>query len=174
MKRDVIEKCLSDNKDKIIEINNAKTEVSKTYSDEELFLMWAYLQEALLVSPYLSPFDLTRKEYAYCTYKIFGRASALLFLATTKNKKDKWNKKTTRRIANDIIMTYRRRALKFLRDTMTPPYKSRFFDKYCDQRAFGFLNNEGREKAVKLLGIQKKNIIRYGMVRYLSLRNKRL
>ena len=146
---DEVKKCLSEHKDEIVEINNSKTKQSRNLSDEKLQFLWAYYMNQMDICAFLSCFDLTRKEYAYCTYKIFGIKSAKLFLKRTKKDASKWNDKTRRRLATEIVLTYRRRGQHFLRDVLIPKNPNSFKREYLN--CYGFLEKNGREKAEELI-----------------------
>lgn len=166
-----LKQVLEENKEKIKIIQEKKTERSKKYNDEELFLLWAYYMQKMDVTPYLSCFDLIRKEYGYITYKIFGKESCKFFMKDTNNIKDKekWNEKTNRRNASDIVMTYKRRGQDFLRDNLKPKKETKLQKKYLNPNSYGFLNDLGIKKINELINekienqvdVSLKNILTY-------------
>lgn len=107
-----IRKCLEENKDKIEIINSKKTEKSKKYNDEELFILWTVYSLEAGAPPFCKHIELTADEYIYCMYKIFGKESG----DYTRNTIDRtvWNKKSSRRLTLEIIDTYNKRGVKFL------------------------------------------------------------
>ena len=144
-----INKCLSEHKDEILEIENAKTEKSKKLSHNDLEFLWTYYMNAIGVCGFLSCFDLTRREYTYCTYKIFGIKSAKVFLKYSKKDEDKWNNKTRRRLATEIVLTYRRRGQHFLRNSLSPKNPTYFQKRYLN--LYGFLKKDGKVLAQAIL-----------------------
>lgn len=152
-----LKRVMEENKEKIKIIQEIKTERSKKYNDEELFLLWAYYMGKMNITPYLSCFDLIRKEYGYITYKIYGKESFKFFMKDTIDEKEKWDEKTTRRNASDIVMTYRRRGQSFLRDTLKPKKETDFQKKYLMSNCYGFLNKLGMEKINKLINEKIEN-----------------
>lgn len=146
-----LKQVLEKNKEEIKIIQEKKTDRSKMYNNEELFLLWSYYMQKMNVTPYLSCFDLIRKEFGYIMYKIFGKESCKYFMQQTQNEKEKWNKKSTRRNASDIVMTYERRGRTFLRDTLKPKKETELENKYLMPECYGFLNDLGIKKVKELI-----------------------
>ena len=134
----------------LAKIDSEKIEKSKHYTDEELFILWAYYMEHMQVSPYLSCFDLHRGEYACCIHRIFGLKSAESMLKYTKYDKS-WDKTTSARHANDIVMTYKRKGFNFMRNVLKPKYDIDWCKKYLDDNNYGFLNDEGNKKFKEIM-----------------------
>lgn len=148
----VIKKCLKRNKAKIKYIEGCKSEKSKEYNDDELFVLWEYYSRNTEAPTFCGPFDLTRKEYAYCMWKIYGMKSAKYFLKDTKHDKS-WQEKSNKRMALELIWTYFRRGVYFLRDIPKPetPMQERYLDKY------GCLNKTGKKLLKSILGKKYEN-----------------
>ena len=147
-----IEMSIKEHEKDMIEINEAKSEASRLLNDEELHLLWSLYMEELEVSPYLRPYDISGREYALIMGKIFGIKSRDVFLKRTKDSVS-WNNRmvvSSRRIANDIVMTYRRRGYNFLCRTLVPKQMSDFEVRYLDPHCYGFLNEVGRKKAIEI------------------------
>ena len=154
-----LNQVLEENKKKIKIIEEKKTERSKKYNTEELFLLWAYYKQKIGLSPYLACFDLIRKEYGYIIWKIFGKDFCKFFMEDTNNPKDKkmWNNKSTRRTAVDIVMTYKRRGQTFLKDSLKPKKETELQKKYLMPNCYGFLNDIGIKKVNELINENAKN-----------------
>ena len=137
--RNKLKEILEKNKDKITIIEECKSEKSKNYNDDELFVLWEYYMRQMNVPKFCNCFDLTREEYAYCIAKIFGKKSAKYFLEDSKNS-ESWKEKSHRRMALDIITIYNRRGRKFLNDI--PKAETFMQKKYLE--VCGELNKEGK------------------------------
>ncbi len=130
--------CMYRNKDKIIRINECKSDKSKAYNNNELFVLWEYFMRKIGAPKFCGCFDLTRKEYGYCVWKIFGKKSALNFMVDTKDSKS-WKEVSTRRYALDIMETYKGRGQLFLRNIAKPEtqMQKKYLDKYGDLNELG-------------------------------------
>lgn len=152
MKVKEINKCLKINKNKLAYIEKIKSNESKEYNDDQLFVLWEYYRRNTEAPNFCGCFDLTRKEYAYCMWKIFGIQSAKFFLKDTKHDKS-WKEKSSKRMALDIIWTYFRRGVYFLKDIPKPdtPIQEKYLDKY------GCLNKKAEKLLKSILGKKYEN-----------------